>query len=100
MINSTKKEKYLSRIKEIYLKIPEFKIINLPESGIEFLNKAIGNCLYCNKKNISSYLCLFCGKKICNSINCFVEDPIKKKKRIFFNLSFQEMLWRKWIIFR
>ena len=80
MINSTNKNNYLSHINEQSLEIQEFKIINLPESGLEFLNGAIGNCFYCNKKNLNSYLCLFCGRKMCNSINCFVEDSSKKRK--------------------
>ena len=44
------------------------------------MNKANGNCFYCNKKNILSYLCLFCGKIICNSINCFINNEEKNKK--------------------
>ena len=80
MIISTKKNNHLQRVKELFLEIPEFKIINLPERGIEFLNKVTGNCLYCNKKYLNSYLCLFCGSKLCNSVNCYVEDETKKRK--------------------
>ena len=79
MIISTKKNNYLQRVKEQYLEIPEFKIINLPESGIEFLNKINGNCSNCNKKNLNSFLCLFCGNKVCNSVDCYVEDKSKKR---------------------
>ena len=74
LINSTKKNNYFDNIKEQCLEIPKFNIIDLPERGLDFLNKANGNCFYCNKKNILSYLCLFCGKiikifYILNSIN-------------------------------
>ena len=78
MINSANKDKYISRIKEQYIEIPEFNIINLPENGIEFLNKANGCCFYCHKKDLSSYLCLFCGNKICNNKNCFIENGSKR----------------------
>ena len=79
LINSTKKEYYLPRIKEQYLEIPKFKIINLPDNGIEFLNKANNECcLYCKKKNLSSYLCLLCGNKICNNTNCFIKNISKR----------------------
>ena len=71
---------YLSGVKELFLEIPEFKIMSLPENGIEFLSKTNGNCIYCNKKNIYSYICLLCGNKICNNINCFIDDPAKGKK--------------------
>ena len=60
--------------------IPVFDIINLPENGIEFLNKTNGYCFYCHKKNLSSYLCLLCGKKICNNIHCIVENASKGGK--------------------
>ena len=73
LINSSKNEKYLASIKDQYLEIPEFKIINLPENGLEFLNKANNECcLYCKNKNLSSYLCLLCGNKICNDTDCVV----------------------------
>ena len=78
LIKSTKKDSYLANIKDQYLEIPEFKIIDLPESGIEFLNKISGPCFYCHKKNLSSYLCLFCGNKICNNKGCFLENASKK----------------------
>ena len=80
LIISDKKEKYISHIKKQYLEIPEFNIINLPDSGFEFLNISNGNCIYCHKKNLSSYLCLFCGNKICNSIYCILENELTKKK--------------------
>ena len=80
MIDSTRKKNYLSNIKDVYLEIPEFKIINLPESGIEFLNRTIVICLYCKKKCLSSYLCLFCRNTICNSVDCFVNDDFKNRR--------------------
>ena len=80
LINSKNRENYISRITEQYLKIPEFNIINLPESGIEFFNKTNGKCFYCHKTFLNSYLCLLCGKKICNSINCVVENGSKRGK--------------------
>lgn len=80
LLNSAGKNNYLEHIKEQCLEIPEFNIIELPERGLEFLNQTNGNCFYCNKKNLSSYLCLFCGKKICNSVNCFVDYEAKNRK--------------------
>ena len=80
LINSPKKDSYLSYLKEQFLEIPEFKIINLPENGIEFFNMSNGYCSYCNKKNIVSFLCLFCGSKVCNSRNCTIENGTKKGK--------------------
>ena len=50
LINSSKKGSYLHYLKEQSLEIPEFKIINLPENGIEFFNMSNGYCSYCNKK--------------------------------------------------
>ena len=79
-LNSAPKDNYISRIKELYIGIPEFNIINLPESGVEFLNRTNGNCFYCHKKNLSSYLCLLCGNKICNNIHCFIENGSKRGK--------------------
>ena len=79
IIKSNKKDTYFSRIKDQYLSIPEFKIIDLPESGIEFLKRINGDCLYCHKKNLSVYLCLFCGNKMCNSVDCLVENSLKKR---------------------
>ena len=79
LINSTKKDNYLRIIKEQYLEIHEFKIINLPENGLEFLNKANNECcLYCKKKNLSSYLCPLCGIKICNDKYCFIKNISKR----------------------
>ena len=80
LLNSAGNNNYLEHIKEQCLEIPEFNIIELPERGLEFLNQTNGNCFYCNKKNLSSYLCLFCGKKICNSVNCFVDYEAKNRK--------------------
>ena len=67
-------------IKEHFIKMSEFKIINLPESGIEFLNKTAVNCMYCHKKNLESYLCLLCGNKMCNVTTCFIENKDTKVK--------------------
>ena len=78
LINSIKKDSYISCIKNQYLRIPEFNIIILPESGIEFLNKTNINCIYCKKKNLSSFLCLLCGNKICDDIKCCIENGSKK----------------------
>ena len=50
----------------------------MPESGIEFLNKTNINCVYCKKKNLSSFLCLLCGNKICDDIKCCIENGSKK----------------------
>ena len=80
LVNSAGKNNYLEHIKEQCLEIPEFNIIELPDRGLEFLNQTNGNCFYCNKKNLSSYLCLFCGKKICNSVDCFVDYEAKNRK--------------------
>ena len=88
LINSTKKDKFLNHIKETYLGIPEFTIINFPENIMEFLNKVNNECcLYCKKKNLSSYLCLLCGNKICNDINCDFGDISKKddKKTLLYH---------------
>ena len=82
LINSTEKINYIANIKQQCLEIPKFNIIDLPERGLDFLNKTNGNCFYCNKKNILSYLCLFCGKIICNSINCLINDEAKNKKEV------------------
>ena len=62
------------------MRIPKFNIINLPENGIEFLNKVSGNCIYCHENRLNSYLCLLCGKKMCNHINCYIEKGSKKGK--------------------
>ena len=79
LIKSTKKENYFANTKGQYLEVPEFKILDLSENGIEFLNKTNGRpCFYCHKKNLSSYLCLLCGNKICNNIGCFIENGSKK----------------------
>ena len=78
ILNTTKKDNYNIIIKDKYLEIPEFNIINLPENGIEFLNKTNGNCIYCHKKYLNSYLCLLCGNKMCNNIDCFIENGSKR----------------------
>ena len=81
LINPTKSAKFISYIKEQYIAIPEFNLINLPESGIEFLNKTNELCcIYCHKKNLTSFLCLLCGNKICDSIYCFIEKGSKRGK--------------------
>ena len=81
LINPTKTVKFISYIKEQYIAIPEFNLINLPESGIEFLNKTNELCcIYCHKKNLTSFLCLLCGNKICDSIYCFIEKGSKRGK--------------------
>ena len=61
LINSIKKDCYISLIKKEYLTdltVPEFNVITLPESGLEFLKKVSISCLYCQRKNLSSILCL------------------------------------------
>ena len=85
LIKSEKKNNYLEKIKNQYLFIPEFNIITLPERGLEFLNKTNGNCFYCNKKILSSFLCLLCGKKMCNSVNCIVENDSKKEYSLIYH---------------
>ena len=80
LINSIQKDCYISQIKKEYLRIPEFNVITLPESGMEFLNKTSLSCLYCQKKNLSSFLCLICGNTICIKLNCYIENGSKKGK--------------------
>ena len=80
LLNSRKKDNYLLNIKEQYMSIPIFDIINLPENGLEFLSKEIGYCFYCHKKNLSSFLCLLCGSKMCNNMGCTVENASPKGK--------------------
>ena len=67
-------------LKEQYLEIPKLNLINLPERGIEFLNRKNSSCSYCNKKNLSSFYCLFCGYQICNNVNCTIIDESSGKK--------------------
>ena len=89
LLNSNKINNYIEHIKEQRLEIPEFKIIDLPEKGMDFLNKADKDCMYCHKKNSSSYLCLFCGNKICFNINCFVNIEDKNEKE--FSLVYHSL---------
>ena len=89
LLNSNKINNYIEHIKEQHLEIPEFKIIDLPEKGMDFLNKADKDCMYCHKKNLSSYLCLFCGNKICFNINCFVNIEDKNEKE--FSLVYHSL---------
>ena len=85
LLNSSKKENYLLKIKEEFMAIPVFDIIYLPENGIEFLNKTNGYCFYCHKKNLYSYLCLLCGKKLCANIKCIVENTSGKEFALIYH---------------
>ena len=89
-----------------FLSIPEFKLVNIPERGIEFLNKANGDCIYCHKRRKVSYLCLFCGNKVCNNIYCLIQDEKQKEyslihhskkccggNGIFLNISNAEIVY-------
>ena len=68
-------------LKDQYLELPTFHIINLPENFIEFSSKYMHiNCINCQKKEINYYLCLICGNKICNHINCVTEKKENGKK--------------------
>ena len=68
-------------IKEQNLQIPELNLMELPEKGIDFLNRKNANCIYCKKKNLYSCYCLLCGNQFCNSKNCFVEDQSSEQKK-------------------
>ena len=82
LINSikTKTDNLPIEIREQYLEIPQINLVNLPESGIEFIQRTNINCLYCHQQNLSSYFCLICGNKMCCTTKCIVDNISKGKK--------------------
>ena len=61
----------ISNKENLYLDIPKFKIIPLPDNYNDFLVKYMNiNCINCNKKKDSYYICLFCGSKLCSDKQC------------------------------
>ena len=79
LIKSKNNENNLLHIKSQYMEIPKFKIINLPEKGLQFLNEYNGDCFYCHKKGTYLYLCLICGGRICYNMKCLVHIDKEKE---------------------
>ena len=72
-------------IKQIYLDLPKFKFIDLPNNMFDFYSKNMSlPCSMCKNKNVAFMICLSCGAKICDSTSCIFEDKTLKKPDFSF----------------
>ena len=77
---------YINNKNEIFLEIPKFKIIDLPNNYNKFSVEYLGvNCFNCKEKREEYYICLFCGTKMCLHNNCFIVYKGKKYNYIIFH---------------
>ena len=74
MLDKFDKDITIRNNQNIYLELPKFEIIELPDNYNDFIEKYICvNCTNCKQNRIKYLICLICGAKLCNDKQCTVK---------------------------